>query len=519
MDYFDFLAYLIMSGVQEKLVAELAQKMIELFERGIENPDRFATLTRLSKVEAMRIVANYNKEIPTATLRAFTQALEREDEQLNKLFENAFGKREGLSNVADNIANNAAIGMSEILRRQNIALADTQADIWHKVTAEAILREQSGEARKDVMERAVRTLARNSLKTIDYSSGRQTQIDSAIRRHLVSQANQARNRLLFYRMDEWECDLVFTSAHYGARPDHAEWQGKVYSRSGKSKKYPSLVDVTGYGTVTGLCGVNCRHTMTPYVEGYSLLPDTKFESQRKLTGMTNDESYWATQKQRRLEREIRTKKREIIALESNELDAVKEKIELGVKQEKLRKHVDKYHLTRDYQRERVWGIDQGQPRALAVKEKYRDLQKVYAEMKKDVMSIPGDKIFFSADSCMNIKFPLYAPATGKRKAHIYLPLERAEKETITHTIPQMEIDVKAITAGRGIKKKVELRKTKRLQKQYHYEHIAKDKWSYYSGETLVFDPVLGKMIRVEIHWAECPGSDVLDPHVKRIVRD
>ncbi len=356
MDYFDFLAYLIMSGVQEKLVAELGQKMIELFERGIENPDRFASLTKLSKVEAMRIVANYNKDLPTATLRAFTQALEREDEQLNKLFENAFGKREGLSNIANNIANNAAIGMSEIMRRQNIALADTQADIWYRVTAEAILRDQSGEARKDVIERAVRQLARNSLTTIDYKSGRQTQIDSAIKRHVFTQANQARNRLLFYRMDEWECDLVFTSAHYGARPDHAEWQGKVYSRSGKSKKYPSLVEATGYGTVTGLCGANCRHTMTPYVEGYSKLPNTDYSSQERLTGLSSDEYYKATQKQRRLERDIRQTKREIKALEDMGLDATKEKRNLRKQQAKVRRHVKQNKLVRDYDRERLWGV-------------------------------------------------------------------------------------------------------------------------------------------------------------------
>lgn len=57
------------------------------------------------------------------------------------------------------------------------------------------------------------------------------------------------------------------TAHSGARPEHAEWQGKIYSRSGKSKKYPSLVKVTGYGTGPGLGGWNCRHSMFPYYEG------------------------------------------------------------------------------------------------------------------------------------------------------------------------------------------------------------------------------------------------------------
>ena len=114
------------------------------------------------------------------------------------------------------------------------------------------------------------------------------------------QANQAKNDLLWRRMDEWGCDLVFTSAHYGARPTHAVWQGKVFSRSGRSSKYPPLVESTGYGTAAGLCGVNCRHTMTPYVEGKSKLPDTEWAKQERLTGMTSSEYYGAAQAQRRL---------------------------------------------------------------------------------------------------------------------------------------------------------------------------------------------------------------------------
>lgn len=61
--------------------------------------------------------------------------------------------------------------------------------------------------------------------------------------------------------------MVEVTAHSGARPEHAEWQGKVYSRSGKSKKYPSLNDKTGYGTGPGLGGWNCRHSMFPFYEG------------------------------------------------------------------------------------------------------------------------------------------------------------------------------------------------------------------------------------------------------------
>ena len=49
--------------------------------------------------------------------------------------------------------------------------------------------------------------------------------------------------------------------------EHAKWQGKIYSRSGNDPNYPDFKKSTGYGTGTGLCGWNCRHTFGPYIEG------------------------------------------------------------------------------------------------------------------------------------------------------------------------------------------------------------------------------------------------------------
>ena len=40
-------------------------------------------------------------------------------------------------------------------------------------------------------------------------------------------------------MYEWSLDLVFTSAHFGARPERAAWQGGVFSCSGSSPDYPA----------------------------------------------------------------------------------------------------------------------------------------------------------------------------------------------------------------------------------------------------------------------------------------
>lgn len=366
------IAVRLVGGAQSAYVQELSYFFLNLLDevvrtngaviRGREIAD-FERLSRLSREEALAIYYKYRPAIDKQTREVLKTALRKTDDALVGQFVRAMGSRRHMTNLATIIAAQTAQGMNEVLERQNIALAKDQAALWYDVTAEAIARHQAGEPTRAVMERGVTRLANSGLETIDYISGTKTTIDAALRRHIVSQANQARNRLLMQRMDEWEWDLVFVDAHFGARPSHAEWQGKVYSRSGNSTEYPPLVESTGYGTVTGLCGANCYHYMTPYVPGYSELPDMDYSEQERITGMTSDEYYAATQKQRRYERLIRSQKREISYLQEVRADAVKQRIRLGELQDKLRQFTHDNHLRRDYERERAWAVSK-QPKAL-----------------------------------------------------------------------------------------------------------------------------------------------------------
>ena len=392
------IAVRLVGGAQSAYVQELSYFFLNLLDevvrtngaviRGREIAD-FERLSRLSREEALAIYYKYRPAIDKQTREVLKTALKKTDDTLVGQFVRAMGSRRHMTNLATIIAAQTAQGMNEVLERQNIALAKDQAALWYDVTAEAIARHQAGEPTRAVMERGVTRLANSGLETIDYISGTKTTIDAALRRHIVSQANQARNRLLMQRMDEWEWDLVFVDAHFGARPSHAEWQGKVYSRSGRSTEYPSLVESTGYGTVTGLCGANCYHYMTPYVPGYSQLPDMDYSEQERITGMTSDEYYAATQKQRRYERLIRSQKREISYLQEVRADAVKQRIRLGELQDKLRQFTHDNHLRRDYERERAWAVSK-QPTALG-RTDFRNTRKAMSRVNsgsqaKDVVS-------------------------------------------------------------------------------------------------------------------------------------
>lgn len=376
-DPFDALAAELVRGSQERFVAELTERMADLFRKGCESPDRLAALARLSRSEALAVWSEWEGRVTGGCAAAFAEALAAEDESIVAAL-SAWSAASGLDTAyAANRAAEAARGMAEIMRRQNVALCDAMADSWYRVTADAVTAVESGGSRREAMERGCAALADAGLETVDYASGVRTAVDAALRRHLVTQWNQARNDLLMRRMDEWGCDLVFTSAHYGARPTHAVWQGRVFSRSGSSPDYPDLVQATGYGTVTGLCGANCRHTMTPYVEGYSRLPDTDWSEQERLTGMTSDEYYEATQRQRRYEAAIRRTKREIAVGQGLGLDMTGKRVLLGRQQARVRQWCAERGLRRDYERERAYGVG-AQPRRLSARS-------LSARRAKDVM--------------------------------------------------------------------------------------------------------------------------------------
>lgn len=163
---------------------------------------------------------------------------------------------------------------------------------------------------------------------VTYATGHEDTIETATLRAIRTGISQATAQIQIKRMDEMGIDLVVTSSHLGARPTHQVWQGQVFSRSGKGK-YPPFKESTGYGTITGLCGVNCRHSFSPYFEGMDN-PFEKFDSEE------NQKRYKIEQRQRTLERRIRESKREVMGL--------KESID-NCKDEKL-----KFELTLEYQK-------------------------------------------------------------------------------------------------------------------------------------------------------------------------
>ena len=153
-------------------------------------------------------------------------------------------------------------------------------------------------------------LARSGLRTIDYATGRSYNLDTGARMIVRTSVSQLSGKITEANMEATGQELVYVSAHDGARPEHAEWQGKVYTYNGEpTRDYPDFVESTGYGDVDGLKGVNCTHNFYPYWEGSSVIPEFHESEPKEIDGKEYT-MYEATQKQREMERDIRAIKRE-----------------------------------------------------------------------------------------------------------------------------------------------------------------------------------------------------------------
>lgn len=204
----------------------------------------------------------------------------------------------------------------------------------------------------------IKNLSQKGLNSIKYSSGKIDSLDVAARRAILTGINQTTGEIQIANMEMMGTDLVEVTAHHGARPSHAIWQGKVFSVSGTSLKYPSLREMTGYGTGDGLKGWGCRHDFFPYIEGVSEKAYTS-QNLRKLSEQTTTYNgqklsiYEATQQQRYIERQIRQWKRASNALKAGNVDYITAQRKVREWQARQRDFISQTGLRRDYFRERA----------------------------------------------------------------------------------------------------------------------------------------------------------------------
>lgn len=210
-------------------------------------------------------------------------------------------------------------GVARILARDNLQMVEGAKQAFLNASVEAITRVNTGTMTTErALHSAVRRLEREGIPIITYQNSKtgivtvENKVDVAVRRHIRTQIAQDGARMTMDRIQACDVTLVEVSSHEDSRESHAVWQGQVYSLKGEveieGNRYRDFYEATGYGSVDGLMGANCRHSFGPYRHG---APRAYAQDPKHPSGLSGAEIYELEQTQRYLERRIREAKREV----------------------------------------------------------------------------------------------------------------------------------------------------------------------------------------------------------------
>lgn len=302
--------------------------------------------TRLCNREVLKILARYSGRSEAELRRIFQEAAALALEDDDRLYTSA-----GLDPLDPNtdqaLLNLLNAGYEETSGTWQNLTATTAATVSQQFTEaadRAWLQVASGAFDyQTAVRRAVNGLAAH-MAGVTYPTGHRDTLEVAVRRAVLTGVNQTAGKLQLARMEEMNWAFVETSAHAGARPDHAKWQGRQYHRGGaityNGKYYPDFERSTGYGTGAGLCGWNCRHAF------FAIDPDLSEPSWTEEDLAALDAKniaykgkmysrYEISQKQRVLERKVRAAKKSYLAENAAGLDTAQSAVKLKTARQNL----------------------------------------------------------------------------------------------------------------------------------------------------------------------------------------
>ncbi len=245
------------------------------------------------------------------------------------------------------------LGFAEVNAAGNIVYS-SMTDFLRKQMDMAHMKVASGVTDYNTAVRqACRALSDSGLRTVYYESGRSDRIEVAVRRALMTSVSQVTQRISEQNAEEFGADGWEISAHSGARPSHAVYQGRQFPNS----KYELIVRplIEDY---------NCRHSAFPIIMGVSQPAYTEEELKNidpppfTYEGRTYT-AYQAQQQMRKMERAMRKQKDRCITA-----DAAGDKDTFTAASIKLRRQKDYYEdfckaagTYTEYERTFVQGYD------------------------------------------------------------------------------------------------------------------------------------------------------------------
>lgn len=205
--------------------------------------------------------------------------------------------------------------------------ADTTQTAFYNACDRSYMQVSSGAfSYQEAIRTAVRSLA-DTGAYVTYPTGHRDRIDVAVRRCTLTGVGQTSVVVSKTYAEESGCHLMELTAHSGARPEHARWQGQLVTLTGEDAGetidglHVYTLHEIGYGDGRGFKGWNCRHDWHAYYKGISK-PNYTPEQIAKLNEKNisyNSKKYTEyeiSQMQRAGERNVRALKRRTLAAQT-----------------------------------------------------------------------------------------------------------------------------------------------------------------------------------------------------------
>lgn len=319
--------------------------------------------------------------------------------------------------------------------------AKTTQRAFYKACNDAYMQISSGAfSYQEAIRNVLKQTAKGGL-SVTYPSGHVDKLDVAIRRAALTGVGQTAAEVSKTNAEENGCYLMEITAHSGARPEHAKWQGQLVSLTGKDVgktidglKVWSLRGI-GYGDGDGFRGWNCRHDWFPYFPGLSVPNYTKKELEQldeKRIAWNGEKytEYEISQMQRARERNVRKLKRQTMSMqqaaeltdnpelkEAATADYQATAAKLKAAEKDLQTFCNQTGQDRDRFREQVLGFSrsEAQKAVHAAKKTSIDYMARFTPSYSDQKSIKTGTIEMRVKKVSNSKFTMYTDAEVTRK--------------------------------------------------------------------------------------------------------
>ncbi len=276
----------------------------KLEEMGLFNEEVIEYLAKYNNVNTQDIIEAFEKiGVESIDISNLRNLYKNGSIILNpdKLLENGI-----INTIIDNAYNSETSNFIEMSKKIEEATRNAYLDIVEK----AYLKTSMGtHSYQEAIKESLIELGNNGIRVVDYKTTdgkiRSYNVEGLVRREILTGARQLNGKINNELINELKPEYIYISEHLDCRPTHFDWQGTLIKREELTKPLP---DYPEYGSIIGICGINCRH----YFEAYFGNPK---DIKKRYTKNQCEEAYNLIQKQRYYERGVRAWKRKSMAFE------------------------------------------------------------------------------------------------------------------------------------------------------------------------------------------------------------